>query len=269
MHGDGFTLRIVRAVYYENDHNWNFLVNLYPFNTVYFILDGDGFVKIGEEITPLLPGHAYLIPANTIYSCWCTSRIEKLYVEFTLEVVPGTDVFSGQDGIAERPLPMESIMALTRDHNSPFLTDQMRFQGALMGALSRFPGNVGSEQGKDKMRFKQILWDVQKNLSSEIRLPELAVKHGWNPSTLSHAFKQTFGISLKQYVERLLVNALKQDLVLTDKKLSQLAADYRFCDAYYLSAFFKRHMGLSPTDYRRAFAGKPDGPRYRIELRDL
>ncbi len=268
MHGDGFTLRIIRAVYYENDQNWNFLINLYPYNTAYFILGGDGFVKIGEQTTPLLPGHAYLIPANTIYSCWCNTRIEKLYVEFTLEVVPGMDVFSGQDGIAERAVPMEGIQALCKDHNSPFLTDQMRFHGALMGALSRCPGNVGQEPGLDKMRFKPILWDIQRNLYSDIRLSELAARHGWNPSTLSHAFKKAFGLSLKQYVERLLVNALKQDLVLTDKRLSLLAADYRFCDAYYLSAFFKRHMELSPTVYRKMFAGRPDGPRYRIEWRE-
>ena len=72
-----------------------------------------------------------------------------------------------------------------------------------------------------------------------------------NPSVLSRSFKQVFGCGLKQYVEKLLTARLAEELLLTDKTLQFLADEYGFCDGYYLSAYFKRTMGVSPLEYRR------------------
>lgn len=81
-------------------------------------------------------------------------------------------------------------------------------------------------------------------------MSELAARFGWNPSVLSRSFKQTFGCGIKQYAKKLLTARLAEELLLTDKTLSQLADEYGFCDSYYLSAYFKRCMRVSPLVYR-------------------
>lgn len=256
MTGDGCSLRVLRAVHYQNDFHWNYMTNLYPFNTIYCVLDGDGFVRTGEQLVPLLAGHAYLIPANTLFSCWCETKIDKLYVEFQVEKPPGVDVFSGLGQVIEHPFPHAatcSMCALAGSGDS--LGKQLRFQGELLCAISLFANDVQRPRIKDPMRFKPILDDIARNLRSDLRLADMAKRHGWNPSKLSREFKKVFQCTLKQYVERLLVNAIKQELLLTDKKVSELSAEYRFCDAYYLSAFFKRYMNISPEHYRNATRG--------------
>ena len=89
-------IRIVRRCRYQDDAHWNYPVNLYPFDTFYFIRGGDGAVKVGNTVTNLEHGRVYLIPANTQYSCWCTTEIDKLYVEAYVEILPGLDVFFGE-----------------------------------------------------------------------------------------------------------------------------------------------------------------------------
>ena len=52
-------------------------------------------------------------------------------------------------------------------------------------------------------------------------------------------------------VERLLTERIAEELLVSNKTLQTIAEEYGFCDAYYLSAFFKRTMGTSPAIYRK------------------
>jgi AraC-like DNA-binding protein len=243
------TIKIVRSVAYHNDAHWNYKVNIYPFNTLYFVLGGDGFVQTGELVTKLRAGYVYLIPANTYYSCWCETFIDKLYVEVYVELVPGRDIFFGLTGIYEMPFSIELIHDMVR-LNTTGLRDRLLFRGELEKAIALFIGERQKPLDSDAMKFKQILDDIALNLSADIRLGDIARKYGWHPSALSRAFKQAFHCGLKSFVDQLLMNTLKQELITGTKSLKVLATEYRFCDAYYLSAFFKKHEGSSPLQYR-------------------
>ncbi len=262
MIADQFFLRVMKATEYKNDKKWNFLINLYPYNTVYFVLDGDGYVRIEDVVTRLLPGHAYLIPANTLYSCWCETSIHKLYVEFYLERAPGEDVFLGNSGsILEAAFPLRDTRALCACQGQETMRQQLMFQGLLLRALSPFAeiGDGNTRPAKDLVRFKPILADILHNLGGDLRLTEVAQRNGWNPSTLSREFREAFGCTMKTYTARLLVNTLRQDLLFSTKTLTQLATEYHFCDAYYLSAYFKRYIGMSPDLYRKSRTGALPG----------
>lgn len=250
MTGAILSVQVVRSAMYVGDAGWRHPVNLYPYNTLYFVTGGDGFVRVGETVTPLRAGHVYLIPANTLFGCWCNTGIEKFYLEAYVEALPGEDVFSGLTGIQERPYPVDDIMALAQ-RDTDRLRDTLWFQGALLNAFSLFADVDWQPPGAEQLRFKPILDDIARNLASDIRLSDIAMRHGWHPSALSRAFHRAFGCGLKQYVNRLLANKLKQELLTTDRRLRELAITYRFCDAYYLSAFFRRETGLSPEAYRR------------------
>ena len=252
MISDHFDLTLIHSQYYENDSNWHYPVNLYPHNTLYFIEDGDGFVQTSQQRIRLLPGHAYLIPASTIFSCWCETAIRKFYVEFLLSAGQGLDVFFHQTSISELPIAMERIAALRTFKDSERFSDQLRLRAELMQAIAPFTDIVDPQPNIVRMRFAPILRDIEKHLAANLRLADLAAHHGFHPSTLSRTFRETFGITLKQYIDQLLVSAVKRELLLTGKKLTEIASEYHFCDAYYLSAFFKRHMGISPNAYRRA-----------------
>lgn len=241
----------MQAIHYQNDARWNYPVNLYPFHTLYAVLDGDGFVRIGKEVVALQPGHAYLIPANTVFSCWCKSHINKVYIEFFAQTQEGVDMFFGLNRMTRQPLAEESQLCFTQACQRGTLRDQVRFEGELLRTVAQFITESAPRPSREALRLRPVLDDIARNPGANIHLHELALRHGWNPSTLSRCFSRVFSFTLKQYTERLLVNVLKHELLLTDRTLSDLAAQYHFCDGYYLSNFFKRHMGMSPEVFRR------------------
>lgn len=244
------SVRIVRSVDYQNDAQWNYKINIYPYNILYFVLGGDGFVQIGNHVTNLKAGYVYLIPANTLYSCWCDTFIHKLYVGVYVELVPGRDIFSELMGIYEMPFSEEQIHQMIR-MNTSTLRERLWFRGELEKAIALFIDERQKPLNPDMMKFKQILDDIALNLSAQLRLADIAKKYGWHPSALSRAFRQAFHCGLKNFVDQLLMNKLKQELITGEKSLKVLASEYRFCDVYYLSAFFKKHQGVSPDWYRR------------------
>ena len=246
------SIRIVRSVHFNSDSRWNYKINLYPYNTFYFVLGGDGHVQVGSAVTDLRPGYVYLIPSNTLYSCWCQSAIRKLYVEATVETIPGKDVFHGFYGVRELPFGMERIEEMVA-RNGKSARDRLWFHGEFEKAVSLFLDEEQPPLDPEMLRFKRMLDDVAVNLSADLRLKDIAQKYGWHPSALSRSFHRAFHCGLKHYVDLLLMNRLKQDLITRDVSLQALAGEYRFCDAYYLSAFFKKRAGSSPTLYRRQF----------------
>jgi len=243
-------VRIVRALQFQDNSRWNHHGMLYPYNTVYFVLGGDGHIRAGETVTDMQPGWAYLIPAHLRHDVWCSTAVEKAYVDVHAELLPGTDVFSGRREVASLHLGLDrcrSIHACCRGG----VRDRLMLRGELLLVLAGFMTEEPQAVSARMNDFVPMIEDMQQHLSARLRREEIAARYGWHPSALSRAFKQVFGCGIKQYVEKLLVARLAEELLLTDKTLQQLSTEYGFCDAYYLSAFFKRHIGMSPMAYRQ------------------
>ncbi len=252
-------MRIVQSVCYRNDSRWNYKINVYPYNTFYFVLDGDGCVQIGDAVTQLRRGYVYLIPANTLYSCRCDTLIHKLYVEAYVESLPGISVFRQQYGIQELPYPVDTMLELM-ERNRPGLRDRLWFHGEFEKAVALFVDETQGPLSPDILEFRQMLDDISVNLSASLRLSDIAEKYGWHPSALSRSFAKAFHCGLKQYVDGLLMSKLRQELLNTNRSLRELSEEYGFCDAYYLSAFFKKRAGVSPSLYRRQYGGRYGSP---------
>lgn len=251
MPSDPLSLRVVRAVDYQNDARWSYPVNLYPHHTLYFVLEGDGHVSANNHVVDLKPGTCCLIPANTLFSCWCDSHIHKLYVELYLQTASGVDVFFDHLSMLVRPFPKERTKELLKALSEPGICGRMQFEGLLLCALSEMVVGSALPQHTDASRLTPVLEEMVRNVAADLHIGDLARRHGWEPSSFTRAFVKSSGCSPKRYLNHLLVNLLKRDLLFTDLTLNELAQRYHFCDSYYLSAFFKRYMGLSPQHYRK------------------
>lgn len=244
------SIHVVRCEYYQNGPAWHFTDLVYPFETFYFVMGGDGKVETEYETIDLLPGNIYVIPANLRHSCYCKSSIEKVYLEAYIEFLPGMRVLDCRDRVLAIPASNDSISYFAGD-NTATIKQQIVMQSKLLSIVSRFIDEYQVFPSEEKMRFKGILEDIERNITQRLSIQEIAKRHGWTPGYLSHAFHREFGVTLKSYMDGLLHRALCQELVLTRKTLKELAQEYSFPDAYYLSAFFKRHAGMSPSVYRK------------------
>lgn len=242
---------IIRNIDFHGNTSWNYPTNYYPYNTLYFILDGDGFVRVGEQTTPLEKGHVYLIPANTMFSCWCNHSIHKLYIDVNAQIVPGFDVFSGRRELMALPYSLSKIKKLIEVSTHTSLKGGLYLRGELSLVLSAFMDEDFVLPDMRILHFKPLLDDIEQHLSAQLKVRDIADRYNYNISVLSRNFKKAFHCSLKRYIEKLLLSKIKQELLLTNRTIKEISFAYDFCDPYYMSGFFKKLEGCSPSQYRK------------------
>ncbi len=72
-----------------------------------------------------------------------------------------------------------------------------------------------------------------------------------SPYHLSHMFKQKTGYSVKQYLLRRRLGETQIRLAMTQDSVQTIAEESGFEDASYFSRIFAKHVGLTPTEYRK------------------
>ena len=71
------------------------------------------------------------------------------------------------------------------------------------------------------------------------------------PHYLSSIIKQVSGKSAKQWIDEALVTRIKIDLLHTDKPVARICDDMNFPNPSFLSKYFKRMTGMTPSQYRQ------------------
>lgn len=61
---------------------------------------------------------------------------------------------------------------------------------------------------------------------------------------------QSFGLTVKQLLQDTLLLAIKREIKLGDKNIKRIAFDLGFEDPAYLTRFFKKHTGMTPSQFR-------------------
>ncbi len=228
---------------------WNYKNITSPFNRIYFLLEGECDI-IGENgPVHLTAGQCCLIPANREFSYCCTGSMHKIYFHFNLEMLSGFDLFDDCDEIVTISCPRQEVepMALMLENLS--LKNQICLKGYLQQFLPRFLSDKASAQYACCL-YHDIIRLMQENLSGRFRVSGLSQNYCGNFYELSRKFKKDMGLTLKQYHERLLLREIQRILVNTDRSVREIAEQFCFCDAYYLSRFFKQKTGFTPTQYR-------------------
>ena len=95
---------------------------------------------------------------------------------------------------------------------------------------------------------------IQTNISKNIKIAEIADAFGYNPKYLSHLFVEIRNIPLKQFIISQKMDAANFMLADNDKTVSQIASDLGFSDVHNFARAYKKYTGLTPSEYRNAFA---------------
>ncbi len=108
--------------------------------------------------------------------------------------------------------------------------------------------------GDRKQVYLDIVDYIQKNLHKNIRISEIADQFDYNSKYLSHMFAELSGIPLKQFILNQKIYAANMMLTDGDKQISVIAENLGFSDVHNFSKTYKKITGLTPTEYRSAYA---------------
>lgn len=107
---------------------------------------------------------------------------------------------------------------------------------------------LSSNNPMEKLRQRLDL-----NYRDPVGLPALAEEMGMHPNSLSRSFKKHTGFSPMEYLVRRRLHVAMLDLRNSNDKISYVAMDAGFGDVSLFNRLFKRHLGMTPGQYRKQF----------------
>ena len=81
---------------------------------------------------------------------------------------------------------------------------------------------------------------------------ELIDKMNMSPTVFKRKFRETFGISARQWLIHKKEQKLIRDILMTNISIAELAEKYRFTTNY-MTTFCRKHFGKSPTELRMEY----------------
>jgi AraC family transcriptional regulator len=181
-----------------------------------------------------------------------------------------------QEAVVSRSAQLLShaMTLLETNHNARCFLD-----GALTllrGHLQESPANSASaaavrQCGLARWQRRAAIEYIHANLASKLTLAAIAKVVCLSRSHFSRAFKISHGVSPGAYIIMARVERAKRMIHTTREPLSQIASACGFADQAHLCRAFRRWVGVSPGNWRRAHLavstmdkGKDDANRWSL-----
>ena len=92
---------------------------------------------------------------------------------------------------------------------------------------------------------------IDQHLATELSLSVLAETFDKNPSYLSNAFKKEVGDTITEYINKARIQASLRYFNTTNMSVGEVADAVGISDFGYFSKLFKKHVGVSPREYKK------------------
>ena len=126
-----------------------------------------------------------------------------------------------------------------------------------LGAVYEVFGMISRRRESEYTESSTVgkLYAVRLNIQEQysdpsLSLEKLAVIAGMSPHQMGILFKKKFGVPCWQYVIDTRIEAAAKLLLMPGYSVGMVAEQCGFRDVYYFSRMFKKHMGVSPREYR-------------------
>ncbi len=123
----------------------------------------------------------------------------------------------------------------------------------MAGIISKEDSNSMSQMSRQEEIVFIFLNDLAKYHQNERGLEFYAQRQSMTTRHLSAVVKDITGKSASQVIALIVMNEAKVLLNSSNKPVSEISSILGFSDQYSFSHFFKKHLGESPSDYRKQF----------------
>ena len=220
-----------------------------------YIIDGRltfdlfGSIEVGcaGDFIIFPPGYKYKYSNKDGGVSYYFAHFTGSYVERFLTSLGLSDVPSLKHaGISKRAVDALSAMfaSWTRDGKYATMLRAAYFEAAMISLAS---GEGIGERG----RIDRSLSYINAFYTSEISVPELAAMDNLSVSRYNTVFREMTGTSPIKYISELRINHACSLLNGTDIPIGIIGESVGYPDKHFFSKLFKKHIGVSPQEYRQ------------------
>ena len=247
-------IRVTHIFHREVDKTWRFNDYCHNFNRVYIVKSGEGLLFNDREHIVMKPNHIYIIPANHTYSCRCDEYMEKFFIHFTATIIPQKDLLSGIGRIIELP----AMEGETEKIEKTLYCENVQAALLVRNYISRLiikliAPDIGKIENDISVyrKYEALFKYIEDNLYADLSVAEVCRHIGFSQTYIGQKFKADTGGTIKSYITNAIMERLKYMLLSSSVSIGDIAAELRFDSESYCSKFFKKHMGITPSEYRK------------------
>lgn len=231
---------------------------------LHFVSDGKGIFKFNGKEYELTRGDVFLVKPDT-----------EVYYEAD-ENTPWSYMWVGFNGIKASSYlasaGLEGDNVISKCENTPIifsfvqqmimyrhltLANELRRESALLQIFSvlmeEYKHTLPKEERYDypyQIYVDQAVDYIEHNYRSNIKINDLASYIGIDRSYLTNIFKSVMNLSPQEYLMHYRMEQSMSMLKNTDKKIGEIAINVGYGDQLTFSKMFKKHTGVSPSEYR-------------------
>lgn len=242
-------------------NEWKDIDYIPEYNKLYYIVDGEGWLKIRDKEYEPKPGQLFLMPQgikqsysstteNTFLKYWChfTASVGDMNIFDILEVPDFIE-------IEKKNHLEECFKELVKYYNSPEVFSVFKVKSSILQLISFYLEhsaieNIKVTKSETITSINNAIDYIDKNYFKSISIKELAGIAHLNPQYFIRIFKKNLGISPIQYLNKRRIEEAKRMLTTTNFTLTEISDKLGYNNLYYLSKRFKQSTGLTPTEYK-------------------
>ncbi|MBE7025932.1 MAG: AraC family transcriptional regulator [Ruminococcaceae bacterium] len=256
-------LQIMSAFEEERAVDFYFKGEMHDFWEVVYVASGKIGVTEGEQVYELEKGDIIFHRPMEFHKVWsCGPKRPHVFtMSFKTEgVVPSTI----GDGILHlTPVDESTFLNVFASAHTLLHTPAQRSPLAeqkFTADLESFLINMACERimdttplkSPDALRYGQVIKIMQKHITEDLSVSDIAHLAGLSPSTMKNAFAKFSDCGVRKHFIRLKIAAAIR-LLEQDDAIGRISEMLGFSSQNYFSMVFKAEMGLAPMEYRRKF----------------
>ena len=113
-------------------------------------------------------------------------------------------------------------------------------------------GKLVIEEKTDKDIVGEIIQFMSEHISDKIMLEDILKEYSTNRNQLNAMFIKETSMTCLSYLEKMRINLAQIMLADTELQVSEIADRVGYLDPNYFVKVFKKHTGVTPSNYRRS-----------------
>lgn len=241
-------------------HNYGPAVR--PNYIIHYILEGKGFYQVGKQKYPLSKGQGFLIEPEvpTFYQSDRDDPWTYLWVgvggtkarQFIKDIGLNSEQLTFQCPYGEE---LKQIVLNMLKHTQSSTSNLYYLQGQLYAFFSVLMRETTIESHTERSGGNDYVQEaisyIRNHYSHGISISDIAAHLNVNRSYLYTLFKENLNMSPKDFLTTFRISRAKEQLILSDLSIEQIAHSCGYQDALVFSKAFKKCTQLTPTAFRR------------------
>lgn len=239
-----------------------------------FVLDGTGIQIINEHQLPYAPDKLFLIFPEDNHSFQVGSFSRFFLIKFNNDYLQMQNsqnireleyIFNSHNHlpgcilktITDKPFIRAAVEALIREKENHAPHREQVIQQLINTIITYTARNLTLQEkevfdGKISGVMPVINYLHQHIFEPEkLKVDHIAAQFHFSPKYMGEYFKKHTGESLQQYIMLYKLKLIESRLLLTDRRINEIAFEFGFTDQSHLNRVFKKYKGTVPSAYRK------------------